>query len=131
MEIHRIWYLLGVTIFFVFAFNGCDSHENIEEDSYITGDITRISADELQGQKKILVEEDTSVHEPLAPNGKKVLFRVAKDTKFFIRNEDGNLHKSTFEDLVVGQKVESWAGEVITDSYPQQTKAKRIVIVKE
>lgn len=131
METHKIFYLLGVAIFIAFAFYGCDSPEYIEEDSYITGDITRISSDEIQGQKKILVEEDTSVHEPSALNGKKVLFRVTKDTEFFIRKEDGNLNKSTLEDIVVGQKVEGWAGNIITDSYPQQTKAKRIVVVRE
>jgi len=131
MGTRKKFYLLSVAIFITFAFNGCDSPEYIEEDSYITGDITRISSDELQGQKKILVEEDTSVHEPLAPNGKKVLFRVTKDTEFLIRKKDGNLHESTFENLVVGQKVEGWVGRVIIDTDPAQGKAKRIVVVKE
>src|SRR5699024_8150660 len=131
MKTHKVFYLLGTAIFIAFAFNNCDSPEYIEEDSYITGDITRISSDESQGQKKILVEEDTSVYEPTAPNGKKMLFRVTKDTEFFIRKEDGNLHKSTFENLVVGQKVEGWVGRVIIDTDPAQGKAKRIVVVKE
>lgn len=131
METHKIFYLLSVSIFFALAFNNCDSPEYTEKDSYITGDITEISSDNIQGQKKILVEEDTSIHEPTAPNGKKVLFRVTDNTVFFIRKEDGNLRESAVGDIVVGQKVEGWAGNVIADSYPQQTKAKRIVVVKQ
>lgn len=131
MEIQKVFYLLGIAIFIAFAFNNCDSPEYIEEDSYITGNITKISSDVVQGQNKILVEEDTSIHEATMPNGKKVWFRVTSNTEFFIRKEDGSLRESTFEDIVVGQKVEGWIGKVTTDSYPTQGKAKRIVIVKE
>jgi|SRR5690625_4878938 len=130
METRKVFYLLGTAIFIAFAFYGCDSPEYIEEDSYITGHITKIRSD-VQGQTKILVEEDTSVHEPTAPNGKKMLFRVTSNTEFFIWKEDGSLRESALEDLVVGQKVEGWVGRVIIDTDPAQGKAKRIVVVKQ
>lgn len=131
MTTKSIFHLVSVSIFFALAFNNCDSPKYINKNSYITGDITKISSDEAEGQKKILVEEDTSIHEPTAPNGKKVLFRVTNNTVFFIQKEDGSLRESTLEDLVVSQKVKGWVGNVITDSYPQQGKANRIVVVKE
>lgn len=115
-----------------FVINNCTNNnatDSIEEPPYITGHITEVNSNEEGETQRILVEEDTTVHEPADPGGEKIWFGLNDQTELLIRQDDGSLSESTIETLEVGQKVEGWTTGVIAESYPEQTTAKRIVVL--
>ena len=120
--------LLIITFFIL---NGCTGlMDTSSETDSIVGEITRIETREDFGLR-ILVEENTSVHEPLEDGGKKTCYAISEESELFqIGRNNGFLHEIDAGHLETGQIVKAWSTGGHMLSYPSQTGAKRVVVLE-
>lgn len=109
---------------------GCsESLDALEREPYLEGTLTQIGTDS-RGMVRYLVEEDSTVNDPLEKGGTKVWFYLDEDSELLARRAGGSLDPVESSSLERGVAVSGWARGAVADSYPQQAVAERLVIEK-
>lgn len=118
-------------LFAVLLLSGCsDSLQPFEEEPYLEGTVTKIGQDS-RGMTRYLVEEDTTVDNPVGKGGIKVWFYLDGDSELLARRAGGSLTPVKESALEIGQTLRGWPRDgILADSYPQQALAERLVIVR-
>lgn len=99
--------------------------------AYITGKITQVVLPQTSTQAvRILVEENMDVNEPLEDDGKKAWFTVTPDTDIYRMGNNGVTKKDDLSIFKKGQIVRVWDTGIIMTSYPVQTGARKIILLK-
>lgn len=102
----------------------------LEREPYLEGTLTQIGTDS-RGMVRYLVEEDSTVNDPLEKGGTKVWFYLDEESELLARRAGGSLEPVKESSLEIGQTLRGWARDgVLADSYPQQAVAERLVIDK-
>jgi hypothetical protein len=95
----------------------------------MSGIITHIQTQEYG--VRILVEEDMTVTEPLDKGGGKVWYAITEKTEIMHYRNQKKLTAVDGEFLKKGQIVKVWSTGIVQTSYPSQTGAKRVIILKK
>lgn len=72
---------------------------------------------------RILVEEN-----PSQMSGNKCWLAITEKTEIFVER-DGTAHKTTSDDLLIGQQVRVWVFGAVAESYPCQGSADAVLIL--
>lgn len=132
MTRYTFTYSLAAVLIFTFSLiGGCSGLTDASSttDSMV-GEITRIEFREDFGLR-ILVEENTNVQEPMEDGGKKTWYAISEESELFqIGRKSAYLHEIDAGHLESGQIVKAWSTGVHMLSYPSQTGAKRVIVLK-
>ncbi len=102
---------------------------NATETDSIVGIIARIETGEFG--KRILVEENVEVTEPLDPGGKKTWYTISEQSDLFRQTGKNSHLEIGVDELKTDQIVWAWSTGIHMLSYPTQTGAKRIIVLKQ
>lgn len=119
----RLAFILVSMLLLTITAAGCYSSED-SKDPDITGLIFSI-----EGNRVLIVSdiEDAAIdYDDWFMAGHRAIFFTVTDKSVI---ETGS-EKGSFDDLVVGLRVEAWADGPLAESYPEQGTAKKIIILK-
>lgn len=113
-------------LFLSFILAGCGDSATNRDIQTSTPDIMGLIYS-IEGETILVVEgiEDVNISQDEWHGKPAILFEITAVT--MIESEEGE--KLAFSDLHIGQKVQVWSYGPIMESYPMQTKAKKIRLV--
>jgi hypothetical protein len=112
-------------LFLTLVLAGCGEGATDHDTQYSTPDIAGLIYS-IEGKTILVVEgiEDVNISQEEWHGKPAIRYEITTDT--IIESEEGE--KLTFVDLHIGQKVQVWSYGPIMESYPMQTKAKKIIL---